>query len=221
MLERIGKPEFSSLSTPSADALLVLSKIKEKKDRVTIAEVGVGIGATTVEFCRNLGDSDKIYLFDFTATLNELCGDLSALGYENVFPFGSTRHTYDSYVWQLLKLAKHHLNAGDPAIFDFIYLDGAHTFLHDSGAAAICKLLLKPGGYLLFDDYNWTFMSSPTLNPEKKPEVTGWYSSEQLSYPNVRMVCEVLMDSDKNYSRDTLGGKLNPSRVLYRKSDAL
>ncbi|WP_417411321.1 class I SAM-dependent methyltransferase [Hoeflea sp.] len=219
MLERIGKPEFASLSNPSVDALLVLSKLKIQKEELYIAEVGVGIGATTIEFCRMLNEKDKLYLFDYTSTLNELCIDLNENGYNNIYPFGSTKHTFDSYVWQLLKLAKHHINQGNPSIFDFIYLDGAHTFLHDSGAAAVCKLLLKPGGYLLFDDYNWTFMNSPTLNPEKSPAVLKWYSPEQLAYPNVKMVCEVLMDSDPNFSRQTLDGTISHSRVLYQKTD--
>ena len=100
--------------------------------KVVVITGGSGyIGGYTLNRLIEDGLADKIYLFDFTATLNELCGDLSALGYENVFPFGSTRHTYDSYVWQLLKLAKHHLNAGDPAIFDFKVPHNLHldTFL--------------------------------------------------------------------------------------------
>ncbi len=216
MLERIGQADYASLSNPSWDALALLDLILESNRSPIIAEVGVGIGATTLELGKKLQGQGALYVFDYTHTLKELVADLLERGIENIRPFGSSRTLYDSYTWQLLKLARHHRNAGDDGIFDLAYLDGAHSFVHDVGATALLKKLMKPGGYLLFDDYTWTFESSPTMNPAKMPRVREWYSEEQLATPHIKLICETLMDPDEQFERPTQP-RVAERRALYRR----
>ena len=49
-----------------------------------------------------------------------------------------------------------------PASFDIIYVDGCHAAPNVMMDAAASWLLLKPGGVMIFDDYEW--------EPEKPPE---------------------------------------------------
>ncbi len=58
-----------------------------------------------------------------------------------------------TYLYNLIRLKR----AGRK--FDFIYLDGHHTLYVDMAAAFACIPLLKPGGYLAFDDMTWTLAS--------------------------------------------------------------
>jgi predicted O-methyltransferase YrrM len=47
--------------------------------------------------------------------------------------------------------------------FDLCYLDGAHNWFVDGLAFFLVHRLLKPGGWIIFDDVDWTYESSPTL----------------------------------------------------------
>jgi predicted O-methyltransferase YrrM len=40
-------------------------------------------------------------------------------------------------------------------VYDFCFLDGAHTWIDDGLAFALVDRLLKPGGWILFDDLPW------------------------------------------------------------------
>lgn len=47
--------------------------------------------------------------------------------------------------------------------FDFIFLDGAHTWDVDALAFLLGDRILKVGGWFLFDDIHWSYASSPSL----------------------------------------------------------
>lgn len=63
----------------------------------------------------------------------------------------------DSYIWWLRRRMRECVRDGrvQPA-FDFVFLDGAHTWDVDGFAFALVDRLLAPGGWLLFDDLDWT-----------------------------------------------------------------
>jgi predicted O-methyltransferase YrrM len=61
-----------------------------------------------------------------------------------------------SYTWRLMRF----LEEGRAGSFDFVYIDGAHTWEVDGLAAFLASLLLRPGGWILFDDLDWTYAKS-------------------------------------------------------------
>ncbi|MGH8903216.1 MAG: class I SAM-dependent methyltransferase [Egibacteraceae bacterium] len=69
-----------------------------------------------------------------------------------------------SYTWELMKLIEIHTRAGmcRPA-FDFCFIDGAHSWEVDGFAFFLVEKLLLPGSWMLFDDLDWTFATSPAL----------------------------------------------------------
>ena len=54
--------------------------------------------------------------------------------------------------------SKHFLVKHNPdlnKIYDFVYIDGCHDPDYIIYEACLCYEMLKPGGYILFDDYGW------------------------------------------------------------------
>jgi predicted O-methyltransferase YrrM len=218
MLERLTDPRNAAIATPNAHALMLLDRVLAKNPSPVICEVGIGIGATTVELCRKLDNRGQILLFDFEDRLDDLMIDLKALGFENVVPYTNTRRRYDSYNWTLGNLLLERRRNGEGPLFDFAFLDGAHAFQHDAPAALLLKELLKPGGYLLLDDYDWSFAVSPTMNPTKKPDILLDYTDAQIETPHVRLICDLFFDDDPAYRKVDLGYKSREHRRAYQKA---
>lgn len=184
----------------------VIFYINEKKAMsgtgIVVGEVGVDIGATAVEVISILDEKSEYYYFDFEHKINELEKDFETINQNNakLFGYGNTNKTYDSYSWNLVKLYKEwDEKYGDVKRFDVVYLDGAHTFLHDSSACCILKEMMKVGGYLIFDDIRWSIANSPTVNPKINKSILDKYPIEQINACQVQYVTEIFMDTDERY----------------------
>lgn len=107
-----------------------------------------------------------------------------------------------SYTWELLKL----LEQDPQPRFDFAYIDGGHTWDVSGFGFLLVDRLLAPGGWVVFDDLDWTVAGSRGLRnsswAKKLPE-------EQRTTPQVRKVFEVLVrthpDYDMAYESDGWG----------------
>jgi predicted O-methyltransferase YrrM len=70
---------------------------------------------------------------------------------------------YSSYTWwlkeQVERRSDRHGNV-EPA-YDLIYLDGAKNWTIDGLAVILAEKLLRPGGWLLLDDLDWTYAQDP------------------------------------------------------------
>ena len=70
---------------------------------------------------------------------------------------------YSSYTWWLKEQVANRSDAHgnvEPA-YDFIYLDGAKNWTIDGLAVVLAEKLLRPGGWLLLDDLDWTYAQDP------------------------------------------------------------
>ncbi len=89
-----------------------------------------------------------------------------------------------SYTWRLMKM----LEENPEPRFDFCYLDGAHNWFVDGFAFFLIDRLLLPGGWIIFDDLDWTYASSPTAKntarvkamPQEERETAQVYQVYQL-----------------------------------------
>lgn len=117
-----------------------------------IAEIGIGAGATTYSLAKLFASTGEIHIFDFESQVMPIKKMINLEGYNNVVPHGNTFKIYDSYNFHLF----HILEEKGCGYFDYVYLDGAHTFPHDCLAFFLCDMLLKTGGYIEIDDYAWT-----------------------------------------------------------------
>jgi hypothetical protein len=162
----------------------------------TIAEIGVATGSTSEGILRYLNGEGILHLFDRDDVLEPVSERLHGLGYRNFVCHGNSRRTLDSYNWSLMKLLRDH-----PAPFlDYVYLDGAHTWAHDALAFCLIDRLLLPGGYIDFDDHDWTIDGSPTVNPRAFPTMRKLYTEEQMATPQVRMIVDLLVRPGNRYA---------------------
>lgn len=70
---------------------------------------------------------------------------------------------FSSYTWWLKERIQERTDAHgnvEPQ-FDFVYLDGAKNWTIDGLAVVLAEKLLRPGGWLLMDDLEWTYADDP------------------------------------------------------------
>ncbi|MDA0169385.1 class I SAM-dependent methyltransferase [Solirubrobacter taibaiensis] len=70
---------------------------------------------------------------------------------------------YSSYTWWLKELveARSDEHGNVTPAYDFVYLDGAKNWTIDGLAVILIEKLLRPGGWLLMDDLEWTYAQDP------------------------------------------------------------
>jgi predicted O-methyltransferase YrrM len=98
------------------------------------------------------------------------------------------REDYSSYTWWLKRLIQERSDAEGNCepLFDFCFLDGAHDWHIDGLAVVLVERLLKPGAWLVLDDYRWTYESSTV--PEHLP-----LSDEERRAHQIAEVFDVLL----------------------------
>lgn len=199
MIEKINASGYETISRPCEHIVVFLEDFLESNEEpISVAEIGIGIGATSVEIVKRLRDIDSFYFFSFEQDVEELDADLKATDYCKckLYPMGNSTATYDSYTWNLSSLCLE-----NKRMFDLVYLDGAHSFFHDALATVLLKRLIKPGGILVFDDVPWSHQKSPTQNPEKRPQVLEDFTMEQIETEQIRRVIDIFMENDDEWER--------------------
>lgn len=97
-----------------------------------------------------------------------------------------------SFTWRLMLW----LDEGRHDVFDLVYLDGGHSWDVTGFAYFLVDKLLAPGGWLVFDDIDWTFETSPHYQrsgqAKKMPE-------DFRTTPQVRKVFELLVEPHDHY----------------------
>lgn len=93
-----------------------------------------------------------------------------------------------SYTWELGKMIER-----DPTPrFDLCYFDGGHIWDSTGFGFALVHLLLRPGGWIIFDDMDWTIAGSLQRGSTSEETWKG-YSEEEKTAPAVRMVFDTLV----------------------------
>lgn len=105
-----------------------------------------------------------------------------------------TTHSESDYTWYLKALIEKRSDAAGNCepLFDFCYLDGAHTWTVDALAVTLIERLLTPGGWLLMDDLDWAIGDHVETPPQETVEEalgsldlfasTGWDPGSGFGY---------------------------------------
>jgi predicted O-methyltransferase YrrM len=97
-----------------------------------------------------------------------------------------------SYTYHLMEL----LDRGQFATFDLVYIDAGHNWDTTGFAVSLTAHLLKPRGWLILDDLDWTIEESLRRNPLRKvPQLRA-----PADLPGVRKAFELLVKRDNRYS---------------------
>ncbi len=110
----------------------------------------------------------------------------------------------NSYTWALLRMIEEHSEDGlcTPCL-DFCFVDGAHLFEPDACAFFLADKLLKPGGWLLFDDLFWTIGSSEFAQEEWAAKL----SAAEREQPHILKVYDVLVKQHPGYGDFRITGQ--------------
>lgn len=91
-----------------------------------------------------------------------------------------------SYTWELGKM----LQQNPRPQFDLCYFDGGHTWDATGFGFVLVDMLLRPGGWIVFDDLDWTIAESLAQNPQGAQYKA--YSDDERQTPGVRMVWNII-----------------------------
>jgi hypothetical protein len=206
MTDKTGAPEILADGDPSDRANYPQNVAVSWPNRQTvefvrqtncrsIAEIGIFKGHTSLEFARFLNGQGELHLYDYDDRVRHVADSLGRAGFSNVRPFGCSYKLLDSYNWSLAKTIETH----DRPIYDYMFIDGAHSWAVDALTTFLADRLLVVGGYVDFDDYEWSFEVSPSLNPAVFPLTAKLYTAEQIAAQQVKMIVNLIVRRDPRY----------------------
>lgn len=89
-----------------------------------------------------------------------------------------------SHTWELQRL----ISSPDRPAFDLCYFDGGHTWDVTGFGFLLVDMLLKPGGWIILDDLDWTL-----ADKKGTPATATRYDADELVTPGVRRVWELIV----------------------------
>jgi predicted O-methyltransferase YrrM len=93
-----------------------------------------------------------------------------------------------SYTWELAKM----IQATPRPAFDLCYFDGGHTWDATGFGFLLVDMLLRPGGWIIFDDLEWTIQKA-MAGRTNVPAHWRKCSDDERAAPAVRMVFDLLV----------------------------
>lgn len=105
------------------------------------------------------------------------------------------------YTWFLHdNIRKNTKNDNCEPEYDLCVIDGSKNWTIDGGAFFMVDKLLKPGGWVVFDDYSWTYGAADATRDSTDGISHRVLSEDELSIPHIREVFELLVVQHPNYS---------------------
>jgi predicted O-methyltransferase YrrM len=175
---------------------IVYNHIRETRPELVL-ELGTahGVSASYMAAALQENGRGRLVTVDRAETGFEpgrLLGDLGLTGWVEVVVREDS-----SYNWFLKEqiAANSDEDGNCEPIYDFCYLDGAKNWTIDGLAGLLVEKLLKPGGWLLLDDLEWSYDSSPSGAPPPFP-----LSPAERSEPHVRAIFDLLLRQHPNFT---------------------
>lgn len=162
-----------------------------------------------------MDEDDQYFAFDYEDQIETLFEDFKRLPEVrcSLHAKGNSKRMHDSYNWKLSDMLLEMKEQEKDGIFDVAYLDGNHTLAFDGLACWLLKQLVKKGGYLIFDDVDWSYKKYRATHPTAFER----YTEEQVADCQIKRVINLFMRDDGNFREIYLTGTLVPSRVVYQR----
>ena len=108
---------------------------------------------------------------------------------------------FSSYTWWLKERVRERSDrAGNvEPLYDFVYLDGAKNWTIDGLAVVLVEKLLRPGGWLLLDDLEWTYAQDPG-RAATDGIVHRELSEPERTEPHLRAVFELIVAQHPSFT---------------------
>jgi predicted O-methyltransferase YrrM len=189
--ERLAELTFQPLTSPATGRLLYELAAKDGIEQ--IAELGCAHGTSTAYLAAALEakGAGLVRTFDREDAREREPNLFTVLQHVGVDARVRSTLSPSSYTWELMRILEERTEGEvTQPLFDFCFLDGAHTWETDGLAFLLVDRLLHPDRWIVFDDVNWTLGSSPTL--KDTPRVKALPEDER-TMPHVRKVIDLLV----------------------------
>jgi predicted O-methyltransferase YrrM len=99
------------------------------------------------------------------------CVDIFPAPYEQRFDANVVASGLERKIKKVKGDSKFALRTFPRDTYDFVYVDGSHDAKDVLSDAVLAWELLKPGGVMIFDDYQWTGSAAEKFRPARIPEI--------------------------------------------------
>jgi predicted O-methyltransferase YrrM len=104
------------------------------------------------------------------------------------------------YTWFLHdEIARNTVNDVCQEIYDLCIIDGPKNWTIDGAAFFFADKLLKRGGWMIFDDYHWTYAKADDRRDATDGITHRTLSQAERETPHIREVFELLVKQHPNY----------------------
>lgn len=184
------KQVVGDLPYMTLEKALIIKDLIHKNNISNILELGFYHGVSTCYMAAALEEEGQgsILTIDLHSAKNRQPNIeqlLEQCGYQDIVDY---YYEPVSYNWRLMKLIE-----SNEKTFDFCYLDGGHDWYNTGLAFFLVDKLLQPGGWIIFDDLDWTMEHIEAKWAVRKP-------LEERTTPQVRKVWELLVKTHPNYT---------------------
>jgi hypothetical protein len=185
------------------DTLKFMKTIFNKESDFVYAEFGAYHGGTALEILKYFPNA-FIHIFDYDHFVQIMKGNLKS--FESRVNFYSNSEKFlDSYVSSFSKLIVQEKSLK----FDYIFIDGAHTFAIDALIFFLAERSLKIGGYIDFDDYDWSIDTSSLRNNRIMKKM---YTSEQFHEKQIKFLVDNFVKGEKY-------AEVFPNKIFLKNQD--
>ncbi len=107
-----------------------------------------------------------------------------------------------SYTWFLKRKIEERTAANHcQPFYDFCFLDGAKNWTIDSTAFFLVDKLLRPDGWILFDDLQWTYASKRGEGKKKSDGIViDDMGSDEIDQPHIELIFQYLVMQHPEYA---------------------
>lgn len=169
----------------------------------SVLELGFAHGASTCYIAAALAEAfnghidavDLIESADFKPTLEELS---ASMGLSSLI---SVHREVSSYTWFLKKKIEEQTgNSSGASLYDLVFIDGPKDWTNDGASFFMADKLLRPGGWIIFDDYAWAYRAPGETREDQQGYVFRRMSPEEFYTPHVEAIFRLLVTQHPSYS---------------------
>jgi len=178
--------------------------VQEKKPRNSL-ELGFAHGASSCYIAaaldeRGAGHLTSVDLIKAQEWQDPTIEDL--LEQTQLQDYVTVKRENTGYTWFLKKeIERQTSNNICTPCYDFCFLDGAKNWTIDSTTFFLVDKLLKPGGWIVFDDLQWTYESKLKEGKTKTDGVSMLeMGHDELNQPHIELIFQLLVMQHPDYS---------------------